>query len=183
MSSYTQANLQHELSHVLFIFLQTDMDEDVVKLYREKIETHNESIISNSHPDSGFDLFVPNELMMHPEKINKIDFKIKCEMVKYKNGIAYPIGFYLYPRSSISKTNFRLANHVGIIDSGYRGSLGGMFDVVYSHAPIKCEKKSRLLQICTNTLEPFKIVIVDDDNRLTTTQRNTGGFGSTGMNN
>ena len=33
------------------------------------------------------------------------------------------IGYYLYPRSSISKTPLILANSVGIIDSGYRGNI------------------------------------------------------------
>lgn len=187
MASYnlTVNTQNNNINYTLFVYFQTDMDEEIIQAYREKIEKHNEDILSNSYADSGFDLFVPNEVMMHPEKINKIDFKMKCEMVKYTSTTSYTTqscGFYLYPRSSISKTNFRLANHVGIIDSGYRGSLGGMFDVIYSHMPIKCEKGTRLLQICTSTLDPFKIVIVDNDGLLSSTQRNRGGFGSTGMN-
>jgi dUTPase len=31
--------------------------------------------------------------------------------------------YYLYPRSSLSKTSFQLANSVGVIDAGYRGNL------------------------------------------------------------
>ncbi len=34
-----------------------------------------------------------------------------------------PTGFYLYPRSSISKTRMRLANSVGIINARYRDEL------------------------------------------------------------
>ena len=82
---------------------------------------------------------------------------------------------------SISKTKFRLANNVGIIDSGYRGNLIGMFDVLYSNMPVKCEKGTRLLQICTPTLEPFKIVMVESDNDLSTTNRGSSGLGSTGL--
>ena len=38
------------------------------------------------------------------------------------------LSYYLYPRSSISKLNIRLANSVGIIDSGYRGkSIRSLF--------------------------------------------------------
>ena len=40
-------------------------------------------------------------------------------MTSGSNGLAYQI----YPRSSLSKYPIMLANHVGIIDSGYRGNL------------------------------------------------------------
>jgi dUTP pyrophosphatase len=33
------------------------------------------------------------------------------------------VSYYLYPRSSISKTQFILQNNVGIIDAGYRGHI------------------------------------------------------------
>ncbi len=45
---------------------------------------------------------------------------------------------------------------------------------------MKCESNLRLLQICTPTLEPFKVVLVNDDSALSNTQRGEGGFGSTG---
>jgi hypothetical protein len=41
-----------------------------------------------------------------------------------------PCGFYLYPRSSISKTRMRLANSLGIIDAGYRGDLIAAVDTI-----------------------------------------------------
>ena len=31
--------------------------------------------------------------------------------------------YYLYPRSSISKTPLRMSNSTGIIDAGYRGEI------------------------------------------------------------
>ena len=149
-------------------------------LYRANSLKHNESIINDQFPDSGFDVFVPREQMMIPGKVNKVDLFIKCEMVHHANRENIPNGFCLYPRSSISKTKFRLANNVGIIDSGYRGNLGAMFDVVYSSEEVKCEKHQRLVQICVPTLAPFKVVIVDSDSELSTTRRGSGGFGSTG---
>jgi dUTPase len=62
-------------------------------------------------------------------------------------------GFYLYPRSSISKTNLRLANSVGIIDSGYRGNILAIFDILQNdNVSTTIEKHSRLLQICSGDL-------------------------------
>ena len=46
------------------------------------------------------------------------------------NSKTFNTGYYMYPRSSLSKTKLRLANSVGIIDSGYRGNLIGMFDLI-----------------------------------------------------
>jgi dUTP pyrophosphatase len=91
-------------------------------------------------------------------------------------------GFYLYPRSSISKTNLRLANSVGIIDSGYRGHLLAIFDILQNESvSTTIEKHSRLLQICSGDLQPFIVRIVDDVMLLGETNRGTGGFGSTGI--
>lgn len=163
---------------ILYMYVPTD--NQMREVYQQRIHDHNESIVSNSHPDSGFDLMVESDQMMEVHKVNKVDFKVKCEMLEKVGNHWEPSAFYLYPRSSISKTKFRLANNVGVIDSGYRGNLMGMFDVIYSTENVFCEKNTRLLQICTGTLEPFKVIMIENDINLTLTERNDAGFGSTG---
>jgi dUTP pyrophosphatase len=86
-----------------------------------------------------------------------------------------PSAFYLYPRSSISSTPLRLANSVGIIDSGYRGEIKACFDSMDTYS---VKKNQRLVQLCTPTLEPMYVLVV---NALTETARGQGGFGSTGV--
>jgi dUTP pyrophosphatase len=95
----------------------------------------------------------------------------------------------MYPRSSLSKTKLRLANSVGIIDSGYRGNLIGMFDVVNVENSYSDEKNAdyfaksydRLVQICGPGLIPILVEIVEDEQELgNETERGSGGFGSTG---
>lgn len=102
-------------------------------------------------------------------------------------------GFYLYPRSSISRTRMRLANSVGIIDAGYRGDLiaavdtiglFGSTDIWYvwreTLSPIK--KYDRYFQVCAPDLSPFIVHIVPNEADLgRPTARGTGGFGSTGV--
>lgn len=157
---------------------------------------------------------------------NKIDFKVNCcakiynienlvkeqeqeeeqdeELLYYINGngnrnkeITYSYsGFYVYARSSISKTPLRLANNVGIIDAGYRGHLIGMFDntmnASYTHSnkqsasfPVPSyflPAYSRLLQICGPSLEPIYVNIVESFDELgPSTSRGNGGFGSSGL--
>lgn len=106
---------------------------------------------------------------------------------------ATPCGFYLYPRSSISKTRMRLANSVGIIDAGYRGDLIAAVDTIglfgstdiwhvwkETLSPIK--KYDRYFQVCAPDLSPFLVHIVDAENELSPpTARGQGGFGSTGV--
>jgi dUTPase len=104
-----------------------------------------------------------------------------------------PCGFYLYPRSSISKTRMRLANSVGIIDSGYRGDIIAAVDTIglfgsndiwhiwkETLSPIK--KYDRYFQICSPNLSPFLVRIVETEAELgAPTARGAGGFGSTGL--
>jgi len=89
----------------------------------------------------------------------------------------------MYPRSSLSKTPLRLANSVGIIDAGYRNNLIGAFDLIKNHVETYfVEKHSRLLQICSPILCPIYVELVTTQADLSTlTERNEGGFGSTGV--
>ena len=183
-----------------FLFIALDSpDTELEEKYKNAIENHN-SNVDNGYPDSGFDLFLPREFL--PEtKTEKIDYKIKAAMFKNmescrvepenQNGIDFsnsnPMPYYLYPRSSISKTLVRLANNVGIIDSGYRGNIGAYFDIDppyfdgFKNIEPVLEKHQRVLQICSNDLSAFKVILVKDINRLGRTTRGEGGFGSTGV--
>jgi len=96
-------------------------------------------------------------------------------------------GYYLYPRSSIVKTSMRLANSVGIIDSGYRGEIMAVVDKHDTSNDWKtvlkrdCKQYDRLFQICAGDLQPFRVEIVDNESELSgITERGCGGFGSTG---
>ena len=109
--------------------------------------------------------------------------KLKTELIYYdfKTDLVNNSPFYIYPRSSISKTPLMLANHTGIIDSGYRGNLIGAFRCLFlePNQPYHIEKYTRLLQICHPSLCPIYVIIVSE-NELSNTERGTDGFGSTG---
>jgi dUTP pyrophosphatase len=94
----------------------------------------------------------------------------------------------MYPRSSLSKTRLRLANSVGIIDSGYRGNLIGMFDCFSAGKGSLCETEydyivkpfEKLVQICAPDLRPIFVELVETEEELSSaTLRGEGGFGST----
>ena len=111
-----------------------------------------------------------------------IDFKIKTEMTFTPlNHPSYPSAFYVYPRSSLSKTSLMLSNHVGIIDSGYRGNIKGAFRCLDGFTHFNATKFTRLVQICHPSLCKIRVVLVENETDLSTTLRGSGGFGSTGV--
>jgi dUTP pyrophosphatase len=143
--------------------------------YKEQIDKHNSALLIDPFPNSGFDLFVPNDVKLGGNfKTQMISMDVKCEM-KYND---VNTGYFMFPRSSISKTPLMLANHTGIIDAGYRGHLIGAFRNV-SDDEFNVEKYTRLLQICHPSLCPIFVRLVDEG-ELSTTTRGEGGFGSTG---
>jgi len=159
----------------LNIYVDDEMKE-LKAWYVMKALVHNEEVIDNPLPNSGFDLATPFDMEISGQDATLIDFHIKAVMIEYNNAI----GYYMYPRSSLSKTPLMLANHVGIIDSGYRGNLKGAFRNINSQSCYKIEKHNRLLQICHPSLKPFLIKIVDSVTDIGDSKRGVGGFGSTG---
>uniref|UniRef100_A0A6C0JKN0 dUTPase-like domain-containing protein n=1 Tax=viral metagenome TaxID=1070528 RepID=A0A6C0JKN0_9ZZZZ len=160
-------------------------NDNLKNIYKNKIEAHNKSILDNKFADSGFDLFVPETTVFDRAVDTKfIDFQVKAEMVycDVKNNVIRTCAFNIHPRSSISKTPLMLANHTGIIDSGYRGSLIGAFRCLKLNNTNEyvVDGHTRLVQVCHPTLCSIYVVMVDES-ELSTTQRGDGGFGSTGL--
>ena len=161
-----------------YTFLKIFIDDDELKsVYKSAVDKHNTAIKSSTYPDAGFDLYVPEEYIVKPDEVGKVDFKI---VAAASSSLGTPLSFFTYPRSSIYKTPLRLANSVGIIDSGYRGTLRGMFDN-RSNTTYVLEKHTRFLQICSPNLSPIIVSIVDNISDLGITERGDGGFGSTGV--
>ena len=136
------------------------------------------SSIENTGEDSGLDLYCPDDITV--SGLGTINHMIKCCMVNNDTGELS--GYYLYPRSSLSKFPLMLANHVGIIDSGYRGNLMVSLDNIHPNQAHLAHRGDRLVQVCAPDLAPFLVELVDNADNLSSTTRGTGGFGSTGTN-
>jgi len=165
----------------LKIYVKENESTQLKQKYIECANIHNKKLTQNQeHIDAGFDIFTPCKIATSPNKVNKLDFNIICSAVMIDKNNKINTGYYMYPRSSLSKTRLRLANSVGIIDSGYRGNLIGMFDLFGNEEYEVC-KYDRLVQICAPGLVPIYVNIVDTLEELgTPTLRGDGGFGSTG---
>jgi len=182
----------------LYIYVyNAETNSDLKNMYEESSNKHNAKVDSylkscsskllNAEEveenkfvdcyDSGFDLFCPENIEWQNISNFMLDHNISCAMT-YKGKF---VGYYLYMRSSTPvKTPLRLANNVGIIDSGYRGNIKAYFDINGSN--FNFVKGHRYMQICPpNIGKPMKVVIVDSLSILgENNARAKGGYGSTG---
>ena len=105
--------------------------------------------------------------------------------IEYGTGIAVeiPEGYVglIFPRSSVSKKeNFYLKNSVGVIDSGYRGEIKLRFhkqkmEVSPAERYEVGDKIGQLIIIS------YPTIYFEEVEELSSTDRNEGGFGSTGI--
>ncbi|QDX91092.1 deoxyuridine 5'-triphosphate nucleotidohydrolase (plasmid) [Brevibacillus laterosporus] len=166
--------------------------------------------IKKLHPDAviptyatigsaGFDLVAVEETIIEPGETMKIPLGLAFEI---------PEGYELQirPRSGVSlRTKLRQSNSIGTIDSDYRGEVCGMFDNINEYsdsATCYCfniagdeiyvpngrgflpsgsyiiRKGDRVAQ---GVIAPVIQASFVESEKLSDTQRGTGGFGSTGV--
>lgn len=141
------------------------LNEAATKLYSEnQYNTEN----------AGYDTYIVEDITIQPGCSRLIPLGISAEV---QSETGRNLAYYLYPRSSIYKTPLQMANSVGVIDKGYRGQL--MAAVVNtSQTPYTITAGTRLFQLCNGDLSSFDTIEIVDT--LTTSERMSGGFGSTG---
>lgn len=96
----------------------------------------------------------------------------------YGTGLAMEIPDHhvglLFPRSSVSKTDLRLCNAVGVIDAGYRGEVMLKFDKQGEKHYNIGDRVGQLMLVPIPSIQFVEVVNLPDSDR------GTGGFGSTG---
>jgi dUTP pyrophosphatase len=175
-STSVDSNIQHEDTTV------NNFTTTFRMAFDPKHQTYLESVYGTSSTpkqykdDIGIDLYVPENISVEPFETKFINLGIRAEYQGSDN--AY-YGYQLYPRSSISKTKLRLANSVGIIDPNYRGYLIAAVDNI-SDKTQHISKGDRLFQLVfVQLMKPSFVEIINED-QLSSTERGSGGFGSTG---
>jgi len=130
-------------------------------------ENHPTYKKARRNEDVGLDIPMLNDIIVPASAISfKIPLGIKTEPSH---------GYMLIPRSSIIKTNMRLANSVGIIDKSYRGELMAVVDNIGTD-DVYLKTGSCYFQIVAfdGNLPTYTLKDV-----LSSTTRGSGGFGST----
>ena len=177
-----------ELYHYLDLYVlpsSTSEEDEAAQTYLEslhsKYKTHaNKHNARNQertpHEDSGFDLLIPHDYDLSTSSLLKLNHQVAAVM-RAPPDHQRTTGYYLYPRSSLSKTPLRLANSVGIIDAGYRGPLIAALDILNVNHNVR--QDDRLVQICAPNLSPIHVCVRPLGELPPSTERGDRGFGTT----
>ena len=99
----------------------------------------------------------------------------------YHTGLALeiPEGYFgaIVPRSSISKKSLMQCNHLGVVDSNYRGEVLVKMRTTTDVVPAIYKVGERFAQLL---ILPVPDVQFEETDELTETDRSVNGFGSTG---
>jgi dUTP pyrophosphatase len=127
---------------------------------------------------AGYDLYSCEDVIIYEHL---------TEIVHTGIAIEIPEGYFgaIYARSGLAtKEGLRPANCVGVIDSDYRGEImvalhrdtrGGMLADMFTDHTIPAG--TRIAQL---VIQPYASVEFEEVDTLSETERNAGGFGSTG---
>jgi dUTP pyrophosphatase len=166
------------MSEQITLFIKP-MSEEFAELYCSWARDYN-----NTEPvarNSGFDLFCDGADGRNPQLSDTTVLVGQGCYAAAVDGLGRPRAFWLAPRSSISKTPWRLANSLGLIDATYRGII---YAALTSQSSILVPPhQQRLCQLARPDLLPWDAVVVlgaGEELPGGTTARGAGGFGSTG---
>ena len=83
----------------------------------------------------------------------------------------------IFPRSSICNYELELSNSVGVVDSGYRGTIRFVFNKTNGIDSLKYKVGDRIGQLL---ILPYPEIELVEVNELNDSERGHKGFGSTG---
>lgn len=146
--------------------------ETIMSLKIKKHEVDAQIPVSADKGSAGIDLYSYETGIIEPRSHAMIDTKISMEIPENYCGL-------IWPRSGLS-AKYGIETGAGVIDSTYRGVIKV---ILHNHSdkPFQYEKGMRIAQmIITPYLAP-KIVMLDNNEQHTESDRGDGGFGSTGL--
>ncbi|WP_107668314.1 dUTP diphosphatase [Cyanothece sp. BG0011] len=139
-----------------------------------KIKRLNENAILPNYAhsdDSGMDLFSIEEIAIKPGTQELIKTGIAIELPENTEA-------QIRPRSGLAlKHGITVLNTPGTIDQGYRGEIGVIL-INHSNLTFFIETGMKIAQLI---IMPVIRCEIEEVQELSITQRNEGGFGSTGV--
>lgn len=121
--------------------------------------------------DAGYDLRIPVDMVLLPKTTANIPTGLYIEI---------PVGLVGIIKDKSSMANVGIITRAGVIDSSYRGEI-----VVCvkndSEVPVHLLKNQKIAQLLLIPYFTFELEEVQSVEELSSTERGSGGFGSTGM--
>jgi len=121
--------------------------------------------------DAGLDLYSAEDVELAP---------LERRFVACGISIAIPQGYVglVVPRSGLAyRSGLSMANTPGIVDSQYRGEIKAVAVNLDADKPIIIKRGDRIAQLVILAYPQVSLIEVDD---LDSTERGSGGFGSSG---
>lgn len=147
-------------------------------LYRDAADAYNRTPYTERN--SGFDVFSDFQGGSRNPETGTHFVPQGCRALAV-TAEGVPRAYWLAPRSSISKTVWRIANSIGLIDATYRGIVTAALDPRSLNPPqVSFAQNQRLCQLAAPDLLPWAEVIVVSELPGPATLRGEGSFGSTG---
>ena len=122
--------------------------------------------------DAGLDLYAAEDVTLQPGQ---------RAMVPTGIAIAIPQGYagFVQPRSGLAaKQGITIVNTPGLIDSGYRGEVKVILLNTDSANAVQLARGERIAQL---VIQSVPAVMLEEVDELGSTERGTGGFGSSGV--
>jgi len=142
-----------------------------LKVFVKRLSEEVKMPVYAHESDAGVDLYANREMEIAPGEIALVPTGIK---------IALPEGYeaQVRPKSGLALNHgITVLNTPGTVDSGYRGEIG-VIVVNHGKESFVVEKGKKIAQMVFNKVEKAELEEVEE---LDETQRNEGGFGSTGL--
>ena len=119
--------------------------------------------------DAGLDIFANETVTLSPNEKKTIKTGIAFALPENHVGL-------VWDKSGLA-SKFHLHTFAGVIDESYRGELQIVLGN-FGTQPYTIEKGQKIAQLL---VQPITYAHVEEVSALNTTQRGTGGFGSTGL--
>ena len=138
------------------------------KYFEVKKLTDSSQVPTKGHPsDAGWDLYADEDTTLWPEETKLISTGIAMSLPKRFVGL-------IWDRSSMGVKGVH--RHAGVIDSSYRGEVKVCLHNASGDLH-KIKRGDRIAQLLIQEIPIFRLHEVEE---LDSTERGSGGFGSTG---
>ncbi|MEO7745086.1 MAG: dUTP diphosphatase [Actinomycetota bacterium] len=125
--------------------------------------------------DAGADLVTTVDLTLAPGERATVPTGV---------AIALPHGYaaFVHPRSGLAaRHGLTVVNAPGTVDAGFRGEIRVTLLNTDATEPLTLRRGDRVAQLVVQRVERARFVLVDDVDQLASSERGTGGHGSTGL--
>lgn len=128
-------------------------------------------IPTRAHPgDAGLDLKAAENALLFPGDRQAVDTGVSMEIPE-----GY-VGLVCARSGNAARRGLGMVNGVGVVDSGYRGPINAIL-INHGRDNVTISRGDRIAQLLIVPIETPSVEIVD---RLSDSERGTGGLGSTG---